>query len=55
MSEDPDRALLFRLETQTIEIIQRDYYFAQKIAQEIVCEVEASIENPVLLEELAAL
>ena len=54
VADDPDRTLLYRLESQAVEIIQRDYYFARKIAKEIVREVNASIEDPVLSDELAA-
>jgi hypothetical protein len=46
--------LLYRLESQAVEIIHRNYYFAKKIAKEIVREVEASIEDPILTDELAA-
>jgi len=51
-SDDPHRALLYRLETQTAEMLQRIYYFAKKIAKEIIREVEASIVDPVMQEEL---
>lgn len=54
VAEDPNRTLLYRLESQAVEIIQRDYYFAKKIAKEIVRELEASIEDPVLKAELTA-
>ncbi|UCC99717.1 MAG: Na/Pi cotransporter family protein, partial [Phycisphaerales bacterium] len=54
VAEDPDRTLLYRLESQAVEIIQRDYYFAKKIAKEIVREIEASVEDPVTTDELAA-
>ena len=53
VAEDPDRALLFRLESHAIEIVQRNYYFARKVAKEIVSEVEATIEDRVLEGELA--
>lgn len=53
-ADDPNRALLFRLETQTVEMMQRVYYFAKKIAKETVREVEATIEDPVTEEELAS-
>jgi len=51
-SDDPDRAVLYRLETQTAEMLQRVYYFAKKIAKETIREAEASIVDPVLQEEL---
>ncbi len=54
VAEDPNRTLLYRLESQAVEIIQRDYYFAKKFAKEIVRELEASIEDPVLKAELTA-
>ena len=41
-------------ESQAVEIIQRDYYFAKKIVKEIVREVEALIEDSVMKDELAA-
>jgi phosphate:Na+ symporter len=44
-ADAPDRALLYRLESQTVELVQREYYFAKKIAKEVVREVEASIED----------
>ncbi|MDH3583596.1 MAG: Na/Pi cotransporter family protein [Phycisphaerae bacterium] len=53
-ADEPDRALLYRLETQVVEIIQREYYFAKKIAKEVIRGVEASIEDPVLGEDMAA-
>ncbi|MCO6456457.1 MAG: Na/Pi cotransporter family protein [Pirellulaceae bacterium] len=53
-SDDPNRAVLYRLETQTAEMLQRLYYFAKKIAKEVIREVEASIADPVLAEELSA-
>ena len=53
MAHDPDRTALYRLESQAVEIIQRDYYFAKKIAKEIIREVKASIEDPILSDELA--
>jgi hypothetical protein len=31
-----------------VELEQRQYYFAKKIAKEVVREVEASVEDPVL-------
>lgn len=52
-ADAPDRALLYRLESQAVELIQREYYFAKKIAKEVVRETEASIEDPVLEKELA--
>ena len=54
VAEDPNRTLLYRLESQAVEIIQRDYYFTRKIAKEIVREVEASIEDKVLKAELTS-
>ncbi len=53
-SDDPNRALLFRLETQAVEMMQRGYYFAKRIAKEIIREVQASIQDPVLHDEMAA-
>ena len=53
-ADKPDRALLFRLESQAVELIQREYYFAKKIAKEIVREAGASVEDPILEGELAA-
>ena len=53
-ADAPDRALLYRLESQAVELIQRQYYFAKKIAKEIVREAEAAIEDPILEDELAA-
>jgi hypothetical protein len=35
-------------------MLQRVYYFAKKIAKEIIREVEASIVDPVMQEELIA-
>ncbi len=34
-SDDPNRVLVYRLESQLVEIAQREYYFAKKIAKEI--------------------
>lgn len=36
------------------QLIQRQYYFAKKIAKDVVREFEASIEDSVLEEELAS-
>jgi phosphate:Na+ symporter len=52
LSKDPHRTVLYRLETQAVEIIQREYYFAKKIAKEIIRLDEDSIEDPVIKEEL---
>ena len=51
-ADAPDRALLYRLESQAVELIRRQYYFARQVAKEIVREAEASTEDPVLEEEL---
>lgn len=39
-SDDPDRAVLYRVESQFVELIQRIYYFAGMIANEIIQESE---------------
>ncbi len=52
IADDPNRALLFRLESQAVEIIQREYYFAKKIAKTVVTEIEASFEDPAIINEL---
>lgn len=39
-SDDPDRAVLYRVESQFVELIQRIYYFAVMIAGEIIEESE---------------
>ena len=41
-AEAPDRALLYRIETQAVEIVQREYYFAKKIAKTIAQEAAAA-------------
>lgn len=38
VSDDPDRAVLYRVESQFVELIQRIYYFAGMIANEILQE-----------------
>ncbi len=47
VSDDPNRAVLYRVESQFVELIQRIYYFAGMIANEIVQEsgygVKASV------------
>ncbi|MEW6144007.1 MAG: Na/Pi cotransporter family protein [Thermodesulfobacteriota bacterium] len=40
VSGDPDRAVLYRVESQLVELIQRIYYFAGMIAGEIIQESE---------------
>ncbi|HSC35666.1 MAG TPA: PhoU domain-containing protein, partial [Thermodesulfobacteriota bacterium] len=40
VSGDPDRAVLYRVESQFVELIQRTYYFAGMIANEIIQESE---------------
>ena len=45
VADDPDRTLLYRLESQAVQMIQSGYYFAKKIAKEIKREVEASIDE----------
>ena len=52
VSQDGKRALLFRIETQIVEVLQREYYFAKKIAKDVVAERAASLENPVSEESL---
>ena len=51
VADDPDRSLLYRLETQAVEIMERRYYFARKIAKEVVREAEASMTDPVATAE----
>jgi phosphate:Na+ symporter len=46
VSDDPHRSVLYRLETQAVEILQREYYFAKRIAKEIILEQEASADDP---------
>ena len=53
-ADAPDRAVLYRLESQMVELVQREYYFAKKIAKEVVREAESSIEDPVMEADLAA-
>ncbi len=53
-ADSADRATLYRLEGQAVELIQREYYFAKKIAKEVVRELERSIEDPVIEADLAA-
>ena len=53
-ADAPDRAVLYRLESQAVELSQRQYYFAKKIAKEVVREVQRSIEDPVTEDDLAA-
>ncbi len=50
VSDDPNRAVLYRVESQFVELIQRIYYFARMIAIEIVQESEKMSEerNPIL-------
>ncbi|HKQ33084.1 MAG TPA: hypothetical protein VJV40_07760, partial [Thermodesulfobacteriota bacterium] len=50
VSADPDRAVLYRVESQLVELIQRIYYFAGMIANEIIKESEKVSQeiNPVL-------
>lgn len=52
-ADAPDRTVLYRLESQAVEFMQREYYFAKKVAKEVVREIEASIEDPVMEDELA--
>lgn len=54
VSHEPNRTLAFRLETQSVEVLRREYFFAKKIAKAVIQESEASIEDPVLQDELAA-
>ncbi|MCC6713570.1 MAG: Na/Pi cotransporter family protein [Candidatus Dadabacteria bacterium] len=41
LSDDPDRAVLYRVESRLVELIQRIYYFSHMIAGEILKESEA--------------
>ena len=43
----PDRAVLFRVENQAVEHANRIYYFAKKIAKEIIAEAHADANEPV--------
>ncbi|MGH7849061.1 MAG: Na/Pi cotransporter family protein, partial [Thermodesulfobacteriota bacterium] len=47
VSDDPNRAVLYRVESQFIELIQRIYYFARMIAIEIVQESEKTSDGRV--------
>lgn len=40
VSDDPDRAVLYRVESHLVELIQRIYYFSRMIATEILNESE---------------
>ncbi|MBZ0173059.1 MAG: hypothetical protein K8E66_11800, partial [Phycisphaerales bacterium] len=53
MSSEPNRSLLYRLETQVVEVLQREYYFAKKIAKEIVRVMELSDTDQETQTELA--
>ena len=40
MSDDPDRLVTYRIETQAIEVYKRIYYFAKRIARTVAKGVE---------------
>ncbi|MAE67794.1 MAG: NAD+ kinase [Phycisphaeraceae bacterium] len=54
VADEPNRTLLYRLETQVVEIVQRQYYFAKKIAKEIGHKLQGTTEDTVLEDELPA-
>lgn len=43
-TDEPNRAVLYRVESQAVELMQRTYYFAKKIGKEIIAEAQASAE-----------
>jgi phosphate:Na+ symporter len=45
VSDDPNRAVLYRVESQFVELFQRIYYFARMVAIEIVQESEKMSEK----------
>jgi phosphate:Na+ symporter len=47
IADDPKRAVLYRVEDQSVELLHRIYYFAHKIAKEILWEAEADEVDPV--------
>ncbi len=47
VSDDPDRAVLYRVESQFVELIQRIYYFAGMIANEILQEAGYGVKASV--------
>ncbi len=42
LSDDPNRAVLYRVESHFVDLIQRIYYFSSMISKEILEEAEAS-------------
>lgn len=44
-SSEPNRTVLYRLETQTLECLHREYYFAKRIAKAIAPQVDPSAET----------
>ncbi len=44
LSDDPDRAVLYRVESRLVELIQRIYYFSSVIAAEILKESQSAEE-----------
>jgi phosphate:Na+ symporter len=47
VADDPNRAVLYRVENQMVELLQRVYYFAKRIAKEILRAAEVEEEVPV--------
>ena len=45
LSDAPDRAVLYRVESHLVELIQRIYYFSRMIAGEILKESQAAGED----------
>ena len=45
LSDDPDRAVLYRVESRLVELIQRIYYFSRVIAGEILKESQPAEET----------
>ena len=46
-SDDPNRAVLFRVESQMVEHQRRMYYFAKRIAKEILAEAKVSADESI--------
>ncbi len=46
-ADEPNRAVLYRLESQAVELANRMYYFTKKIGKEIIAEARASADEPI--------
>ena len=51
-TDEPNRAVLYRVESQAVELVHQIYYFAKRIAKDIIAEAHAEANEPDIDPEL---